>query len=119
MRVRVPPPASCIRNLHVTFARKGPGKDDDAARPGNGFVEIFSPNCDLLQRPVSRGRLDSPWAVTMAPSSFGAFGSDILVGNLGNGHINAYDPVTGKFQGEHSRPRGGASTTDWPTDAQP
>jgi uncharacterized protein (TIGR03118 family) len=99
-------------NLYVTFAKQGPGKDDDAARPGNGFVDVFAPNGDLLQRLVSRGRLDSPWAVTMAPSSFGAFGGDILVGNFGNGHINAYDPVTGKFRGELKRPHGGPITID-------
>jgi uncharacterized protein (TIGR03118 family) len=99
-------------NLYVTFAKQGPGKNDDAARPGNGFVDVFAPNGDLLQRLVSRGRLDSPWAVTMAPSSFGAFGGDILVGNFGNGHINAYDPATGKFQGELRRPHGGPITID-------
>jgi uncharacterized protein (TIGR03118 family) len=55
-------------NLYVTFAKQGPGKNDDAARPGNGFVDVFAPNGDLLQRLVSRGRLDSPWAVTMTPS---------------------------------------------------
>jgi uncharacterized protein (TIGR03118 family) len=99
-------------NLYVTFAKQGPGKNDDAARPGNGFVDVFAPNGDLLQRLVSRGRLDSPWALTMAPSSFGAFGGDILVGNFGDGHINAYDPVTGRFQGELMRPDGGPITID-------
>src|SRR6476661_10764125 len=98
--------------LYVTFAKQGAGKDDDAARPGNGFVDVFSPNGDLLQRLVSGGRLDSPWAVTLAPPSFGTFGGDILVGNFGNGHINAYDPVTGAFQGELSRPGGGPVTID-------
>jgi uncharacterized protein (TIGR03118 family) len=98
--------------LFVTFAKQGPGKDDDAARPGNGFVDVFSPNGDLLQRLVGRGRLDSPWAVTLAPSSFGAFGGDILVGNFGDGHINAYDPATGAFQGELSGPGGGPITID-------
>ena len=98
--------------LYVTFAKQGPGKGDDAARPGNGFVDVFSPNGDLLQRLVSRGRLDSPWAVTLAPSSFGAFGGDILVGNFGDGHINAYDPANGAFQGELSGPGGGPITID-------
>src|SRR6201987_5436400 len=98
--------------LYVTFAKQGPGKNDDAARPGNGFVDVFSPNGDLLQRLVRRGRLDSPWAVTLAPSSFGVFGGDILVGNFGNGRINAYDPATGKFQGELMRPEGGPITID-------
>src|SRR6266849_4447206 len=59
--------------LYVTFAKQGPGKADDDARPGNGFVDVFAPNGDLLQRLVSRGKLDSPWAVTLAPPGFGAF----------------------------------------------
>ncbi len=53
--------------LFVTFAKQGPGKTDDDARPGNGFVDVFAPNGDLLRRLVSRGELDSPWAVTLAP----------------------------------------------------
>jgi uncharacterized protein (TIGR03118 family) len=98
--------------LYVTFAKQGPGKNDDAARPGNGFVDVFSPNGDLLQRLVSRGKLDSPWAVTLAPTTFGAFGGDILVGNFGNGRINAYDPTTGTFQGELSGQGGGPIAID-------
>ena len=98
--------------LFVTFAKQGPGKEDDAARPGNGFVDVFAPNGDLLQRLVSGGKLDSPWAVTLAPATFGAFGGDILVGNFGNGRINAYDPSGGEFQGELSRPRGGPIVID-------
>jgi uncharacterized protein (TIGR03118 family) len=98
--------------LYVTFAKQGPGKADDDARPGNGFVDVFSPNGDLLQRLVGRGRLDSPWAVTLAPSTFGVFAGDILVGNFGSGHIDAYDPNTGEFQGELSGPGGGPITID-------
>ena len=86
----------------MTFAKQGPGKADDDARPGNGFVDVFAPNGDLLRRLVSRGKLDSPWAVTLAPPTFGAFGGDILVGNFGNGRIDAYDPTSGEFQGELS-----------------
>jgi uncharacterized protein (TIGR03118 family) len=92
--------------LYVTFAKQGPGKGDDAARPGNGFVDVFAPNGDLLQRLVSRGKLDSPWAVTMAPSTFGAFGGDILVGNFGNGRIHAYDPASGELEGTLRRQGG-------------
>jgi uncharacterized protein (TIGR03118 family) len=98
--------------LYVTFAKQGPGKNDDAARPGNGFVDVFAPNGDLLQRLVSRGKLDSPWAVTLAPPTFGAFGGDILVGNFGNGRINAYDPTSGEFQGELSTPGRGPIAID-------
>ena len=96
----------------MTFAKQGPGKEDDAARSGNGFVDVFAPNGDLLQRLVSRGRLDSPWAVTLAPSTFGAFGGDILVGNFGNGRINVYDPESGEFQGKLGSPHGGPIVID-------
>src|SRR6476661_3087502 len=85
--------------LFVTFAKQDAQKHDDDARPGNGFVDVFSPNGNLLQRFVSRGKLDSPWAVTLAPSTFGAFGGDILVGNFGDGRINAFDPSSGEFDG--------------------
>jgi uncharacterized protein (TIGR03118 family) len=98
--------------LYVTFAKQGPGKADDDARPGNGFVDVFAPNGNLLQRLVSGGRLDSPWAVTLAPPTFGAFGGDILVGNFGNGRIDAYDPTSGELQGELSRPGGGPIVVD-------
>src|SRR6201996_6923345 len=99
-------------NLYVTFAKQGPGKADDDAGPGNGFVDVFAPNGDLIQRLVTRGKLDSPWAVTLAPSTFGAFGGDILVGNFGNGRIHAYDQATGAFEGTLSRPHGGPVVID-------
>src|SRR5690348_7817706 len=98
--------------LYVTFAKQGPGKADDDAGPGNGFVDVFAPNGDLLQRLDSGGKLDSPWAVTLAPSTFGAFGGDILVGNFGNGRIHAYNQTTGAFEGTLSRPHGGPVVID-------
>src|SRR5580700_10081768 len=69
-------------NLYVTFAKQDAAKHDDDAGPGNGFVDVFAPNGILLQRLASRHRLNSPWAVTLAPATFGAFGGDILVGNF-------------------------------------
>ena len=35
----------------------------------------------------------------MAPATFGAFGGDLLVGNFGDGRVNAFDPATGTFKG--------------------
>jgi len=87
-------------SLFVTFAKQDAQKHDDVSGPGNGFVDRFSPNGVLLQRFVSGGRLNSPWAVTLAPSTFGAFGGDILIGNFGDGHINAYDHATGHVEGQ-------------------
>jgi len=86
--------------LFITFAKQKPDKHDDLAGPGNGFVDVFSPNGALLQRLVSEGQLNSPWAVTLAPATFGAFGGHILVGNFGDGHINDLDRSTGHFAGQ-------------------
>jgi uncharacterized protein (TIGR03118 family) len=87
-------------NLFVTFAKQDAFKHDDVAGAGNGFVDVFSPNGVRLQRFASHGKLDSPWAVTLAPSTFGAFGGDILVGNFGSGQINAYDATSREFRGQ-------------------
>jgi len=87
-------------DLFVTFAKQDAAKHDDDAGPGHGFVDVFAPNGDLLQRLASEGRLNSPWAVTKAPLTFGAFAGDILVGNFGDGRINAFAPSTGQLLGE-------------------
>jgi uncharacterized protein (TIGR03118 family) len=96
-------------NLYVTFAKQNTAKFDDDAGPGHGFVDVFAPDGNLLQRLASRGRLDSPWGVTLAPATFGAFGGDILVGNFGDGRINAFNPTTGQFLGQ-LRTHGGPIT---------
>jgi uncharacterized protein (TIGR03118 family) len=93
-------------NLFVTFAMQNAAKHDDVAGRGNGFVDMFNPNGDLLERLVSGGRLNSPWAVTLAPPTFGAAGGDILVGNFGDGRINTYEPSSGRFLGQLRNPAG-------------
>ena len=96
-------------SLYVTFAKQDAAKFDDDAGPGHGFVDVFAPDGNLLQRLASHGRLDSPWGVTLAPATFGAFGGDILVGNFGDGRINAFNPTTGQFLGQ-LRTHGGPIT---------
>jgi uncharacterized protein (TIGR03118 family) len=92
-----------IRNidgaLYVTYARQKPGTIDDDPGLGNGFVDVFDTNGHLQQRLISRGPLDSPWGLAIAPAGFGQFAGDLLVGNFGNGLINAFDPGTGAFLG--------------------
>jgi uncharacterized protein (TIGR03118 family) len=85
--------------LYVTYALQDTAKHDDVAGPGNGFVDVFDLNGNFLQRLVSNGPLDSPWGLALAPLSFGSYGGDLLVGNFGNGMINAFDPTTGAFLG--------------------
>ena len=93
-------------NLYVTYALQDGAKHDDVAGPGNGFVDVFSTNGQLIRRLTSQGPLNSPWGLTLAPSQFGAFSGDLLVGNFGDGTINAFDPNTGQFIGSLRNPDG-------------
>jgi uncharacterized protein (TIGR03118 family) len=53
-----------------------------------------------MERVASRGPLDSPWGMAVAPHSFGKLGGDLLVGNFGDGTINVFDPKTDRFLGK-------------------
>ena len=80
--------------IYVTYAVKNPATGDDVAGPGNGFVDAFDTNGNFLQRIASHGALNSPWGLAIAPSSFGSIAGDLLVGNFGDGTINAYNLTT-------------------------
>jgi uncharacterized protein (TIGR03118 family) len=85
--------------LYVSFAKQDATLHDDVAGSGHGFVDVFTNNGKFVRRLVSRGALDSPWGMTVAPASFGQFGGDLLVGNFGNGLINVYNPDNGAHLG--------------------
>jgi uncharacterized protein (TIGR03118 family) len=99
-------------SLYVTFALQDADKHDDAKGPGNGFVDVFDTSGNLIKRLISHGELNSPWGLALAPNGFGRFGKDLLVGNFGDGHINAYEPDTGAFRGQLKDPRGNPITID-------
>jgi len=90
-----------IRNLggtiYVTYALQDADQEDDVAGVGHGFVDAFDTQGNLLRRVASRGRLNSPWGLAVAPSDFGEFSGNLLIGNFGDGHINAFD--LGRFEG--------------------
>jgi uncharacterized protein (TIGR03118 family) len=96
--------------LYVTYAKQDDAKHDDVAGPGNGFVDVFDTNGNLVQHLVANGPLNSPWGVAIAPAGFGDFGGDLLVGNFGDGHINVFDPTTGAPIGQLTDPAGNAIT---------
>ena len=85
--------------LYVTFAEQNAEKHDDVAGRGHGFVDAFDLSGHLLGRLVSHGQLDSPWGLAIAPPSFGKFAGDLLVGNFGDGRINAFTLDKGNFRG--------------------
>jgi len=78
-------------NLFVTYAKQNAQKHDDVAGPGNGFVDVFDTDGHLLRRFAGHGALNSPWGVAQASYNFGPFSGAILIGNFGDGRINAYD----------------------------
>jgi len=101
-----------VRNLRgrlfVTFAKQSlPDAEDDASGPGRGLLDIFDADGTLLRRMVREGnQLNSPWGMVIAPPNFGKFSRALLVGNFGDGRINAFDLLTGKWLGDFHRPNG-------------
>jgi uncharacterized protein (TIGR03118 family) len=77
-------------DLVVTYAKQDADAHDDVAGQGHGFVDLFDTNGNLIRRIAQHGQLNSPWGIAMAPASFGAFGGDLLIGNFGDGDINAF-----------------------------
>ena len=78
-------------NLFVTYALQDATKSGDLAGAGHGFVDEFDTSGNYMRRIASGGGLDSPWGLALAPSSLGSFTGDLLVGNFGDGRINAFD----------------------------
>jgi uncharacterized protein (TIGR03118 family) len=90
-------------DIFVTYAKQNAEKHDDVAGRGNGFVDVFDTSGNLLRRFASRGSLNSPWGLVVAPAAFGEFSGDVLVGNFGDGRINAFDTdrnLSGDFKGQ-------------------
>jgi uncharacterized protein (TIGR03118 family) len=87
-------------NLYVAYALKEADEDDEVAGQGLGFVDVFDADGFLLTRAAARGKLNAPWGMAIAPAGFGKFSNHLLVGNFGDGTINAYDPKNFTFAGQ-------------------
>ena len=90
-------------SLYVTYAKLGPG---GTALPG-GYVDIFDTAGNFVQRLATGGPLDAPWGITLAPSTFGPYGNDLLIGNFGDGEIDAYSTLgvfLGTLDGANGQP---------------
>jgi uncharacterized protein (TIGR03118 family) len=90
--------------IYVTYAVQNAQKHDDLKGPGHGFVDVFSTGGKLLRRLIRHAELNSPWGLAIAPDEWGGVGEDLLVGNFGDGRINAYDG--GEFDGALSDAQG-------------
>jgi uncharacterized protein (TIGR03118 family) len=86
--------------LYVSYAQQDDDAEDDVKGAGHGFIDIFTTDGFFVRRFASRGFLNSPWGLAIAPADFGIASGKLLVGNQGNGHIPVFDPATGLPLGE-------------------
>lgn len=91
--------ASIGDGLLVSYALQAGNGMDDLPGAGHGIIDEFDTQGNLLRRFAAQGALNSPWGMAVAPAGFGPFAGDLLVGNSGDGTINAYDLATGAFMG--------------------
>jgi uncharacterized protein (TIGR03118 family) len=87
-------------DIYVTYAKQDADRHDDVKGMGLGYVDVYDPNGKLLDRVATRGRLNAPWGLALAPAGFGEFSGTLLVGNFGDGRINSFDIATGEFYGQ-------------------
>jgi uncharacterized protein (TIGR03118 family) len=86
--------------LYVTYAKQDATKHDEIAGAGLGLVDSYDLQGHLIARVATGGTLNAPWGLAIAPASFGAMAGALLVGDFGDGRINAYDPTTHAFLGQ-------------------
>lgn len=84
---------------YVSYAQQDPTKKVSVPGAGNGYLAVYDLSGNLLGPTISGGNLNAPWGVTIAPATFGAFAGALLVGNFGDGKINAYNATTGAAMG--------------------
>lgn len=91
-------------NVYVAFAAGGGAN----RRPtgGSGYVDVFNESGTLQTQLIANGALDAPWGLAIAPSKWGTLAGSLLVGNLANGEINAFDLSTGKLLGALKNKKG-------------
>ncbi len=96
-------------HLFVTFAFKAaPTDGDETAGPGLGYVDEFDLDGKLVRRFASQGTLTAPWGLAMAPHDFGKYSGALLIGNFGDGTVNAFNPTTGAYLGQIADSNGAA-----------
>jgi len=101
--------------IYVTYGLRNAQRTDVVPGNGLGFVDVYSVNGTLIHHLIKNGPLsplNAPWGLAIAPRGFGPFGGALLVGNLGNGWINAFNATTGRFLGTLAGARGYPVTID-------
>jgi uncharacterized protein (TIGR03118 family) len=91
-------------SIYVTYAKQDKDREDDVPGRGEGIVNVFTAGGKFVRRIAKGGQLNAPWGLAMAPADFGGFSNTLLIGNFGDGTINAFDLSKGRFVGQLSTP---------------
>jgi uncharacterized protein (TIGR03118 family) len=86
--------------VYVSYAKQDKDASDEVDGVGLGFVDRYTDSGRFVQRVASRGTLNAPWGMAIAPASFGRTAGALLVGNFGDGRINVFDARGGEFRGQ-------------------
>jgi uncharacterized protein (TIGR03118 family) len=91
-------------NVYVAYAMQDAKGEDEVTGPGLGYVSVFTQSGDFIARVASNGPLNAPWGMAIAPQNFGRFSGMLLIGNFGDGRINAFDLTTHEHKGHLKLP---------------
>jgi uncharacterized protein (TIGR03118 family) len=98
--------------IYVTYAeQQSPDNHDNVNGAGLGYVDVYDTNGQLIKELVVKGALNAPWGIALAPGDFGSLSNDLLIGNFGDGKINAFNPSSGALAGTVSNAGGTAIAT--------
>lgn len=86
--------------VYVTYMLRSTSTYSETLGPNTGFISVFDVNGNFIKRAITGGNLNAPWGMALAPTTFGIYGGDLLVGNLGDGLIDVYDPNTYAYLGQ-------------------
>jgi uncharacterized protein (TIGR03118 family) len=84
--------------LYVTYAKQDSSAGDSVSGAGLGLVDVYDTSGAFISHLITTGGwLNAPWGLAMAPPDFGTLSGALLVGNFGDGTINAFDPASGAY----------------------
>jgi uncharacterized protein (TIGR03118 family) len=100
--------------VYVTYMLRSTTTYSETLGTNTGFISVFDVNGNFLKRAITGGNLNAPWGMALAPTGFGIYGGDLLVGNLGDGLINVYDPNTYAYLGQITDATGAPILSKYP-----
>ena len=86
-------------DLYVTYAK--PTGSAGTFTASDGYIDEFDTSGNFIGRiytDTAGTDLDGPWAMVIAPSGFGSYGGDLLVGNFGDGGTTSPDGTISAFK---------------------